>query len=168
MNIITKDTLIGIPSHWWTAFAFAICFFLFCPNLYSQEVSSPVSEKKWSEIFLEITETNPYQAGRASEYIQAAIDYATVRTNASTKKIKGGEVASGLEEGLIGHLLAWYVSELSPDRGKETWINHRNALLANRRVYVKFGLDSTILETSFKNMNNAAQTLGLPSAKDLN
>lgn len=76
---------------------------------------------------------------------------------------------SGIKEGLTGHLLSWYVSELSLFRGSSDWRENRAALLDNRRAFVSSGLiDSDALESSFINMNKATRTLALPTIKRLN
>ena len=96
------------------------------------------------------------------------VDYSTKTLDAATRKINAGDGVSGLREGLKGHLLAWYASEISSARGRQVWIRTRNALLENRRALVESGLPISALESSFANMNKSAIAQALPSVKKLN
>jgi hypothetical protein len=141
---------------------------------------APISEEAWFEIFWRIYETREHLS-----YLDAVLGCSTESTRNSTKKLAyytaklkntegkmdasiTREMKAALEQGLIGHLLSWYASELSPFRATYVWLENRKALLDNRQVYMKIGLDWGTLEKSFNNMNIAARRLGLPTVKNLN
>jgi hypothetical protein len=148
-------------------------FFAFCPNAIGQTEINPTSEKTWSGIFLTISDTASGTNRNNSDYIVAVQNYSTTKIKSAVEKITAarranGEIKAGLEDALIGHLLSWYASELSPIKGTDSWRKNRDALLDNRRAFVSIGLDSDTLDKSFLNMNKALRALAFPTVNDLN
>lgn len=165
-----QNHLINITIIW---LLFMLCG---CTKNPGDVLTEPITEQEWSTIFLEASDNSLDASDNSRDaYLVKILNRGTKLLNSSTSKIvksreenNSEDLRSGLREGLMGHLLSWYSSELSPLKGTSSWSENRRALLENRHAYVEAGLNSDAIEASFINMNKAARTLALPTIDDLN
>lgn len=141
----------------------------YCSIASAGSVIAPITEKEWTVIFLKFIDNESPRLieeirGDATKTLDSAVKQ-IIKSN-NENDING--IRSGVREGLIGHLLSWYASELSLFKDTSAWAQNRIALLDNRRTFIRIGLDSYALEESFHNMNRAARSLALPTIHSLN
>jgi hypothetical protein len=133
-----------------------------CPRHHQKELENSLNER--------------YTPENRERFQIAVLLYAQKRVNEASNEMRTGRAVPGLTDFFVGHLMGWYAIQFSfvggvcvaPDwETRNSAVETRRVLLAQRQPLFESGLSRATLETSFQNMNQAARNLGLPTVDRL-